>query len=408
MRILFVTSHFPYPLNDGSKIRDYLLIRELSSLCAVFLVSFIESEQENDYRYHLESCCAGIETILRKRPRQVPAAIRYASNLLSDWPFTVQDFWDKGFAARLRELCEQWQIDVVQLQKLQMVSYRNHLPFSVPCVLDHHNVDSILWHRYSESVRNPLAKLFLQMQFKKAYRLERNLCKLFDCVLAVSEHDRQVLAEMSGSCIETAPIGVDLAYFSPLEYSISDRRADDAFTLVFTGSMSWYPNRHAAISFAREVFPRVRRALPSARFYIVGRDPTADVQRLESEILGVFVTGSVPDVRPYLAKADVVVAPINVGSGTKVKVLEAMAMGKPVVASPEAAEGVSARHGVEICVAGSADQFVSAILDLSEPQRREAMGMAARRFVEVHHNPRIVAEQLYERYEMLVAKTGRA
>jgi polysaccharide biosynthesis protein PslH len=405
MRILFVTPYFPVPANDGSKIRDYFLIRELSRLCDVYLLSFVESESEDANRAAMLHWCQAIETVRRRSANDFPRSVRFIRNVFSPWPFAVQDFWNPKLAARLALLCREWQIDVVQLQKLQMVLYRRSVPSQVICTLDHHNVDSILWRRYLEATLNPLAKSYLWLQWYKTRSLESNLGQWFEQIFTVSEFDASALRELAGPHFTAVPIGIDLDTPADSLPDAAYPKDAQAFDVVYSGSMGWYPNQDAVMYFAREVFPHVRAALPGARFLVVGRDPPASIRRLATTIPGVIVTGSVPDVRPFLAGASVVVAPTRIGSGTKVKVLEAMAMGKAVVATPEASEGLTAVPGTEILVAASAAQFCDCILDLARnPLRRASIGQAARIYVESKHSAPDIARQLHSIYVGMLAE----
>ncbi|NQU75145.1 MAG: TIGR03087 family PEP-CTERM/XrtA system glycosyltransferase, partial [Planctomycetes bacterium] len=242
-------------------------------------------------------------------------------------------------------------------------------------IMDLVDVDSAKWAGYAQSARPPKNWLY-RMEADRVRRLERRAVHTCEAVLVVSEAE---ISAMEGPCekIHAVGNGVDLDFFAP-----ADPPADDRPSLVFTGTMDYRPNAEGVCWFVKQVWPVLRKQLPTATFTIVGRDPTVAVRRL-ANVPGVYITGTVADVRPYLAAASVAVAPLLIARGIQNKVLEAMAIGRAVVASPAALEGLDVRPGSDVLAAETPQQWQQCLTQLlTDAARRKALGLAARQLVE--------------------------
>jgi glycosyltransferase involved in cell wall biosynthesis len=253
-----------------------------------------------------------------------------------------------------------------------------NVPFGgrVPVVLFEHNVEYLIWRRLSALEHNPLKKALFEIEWRKVRAKEAQLCRRANLTIAVSEEDRQRLSDMApGAKTGAISTGVDTSYFSPAGQPEIPGR------LVFSGSMDWHPNEDAVIYFGEEILPKIRAHVPDASFVIVGRNPT---QRLReaADRLGMIVTGTVDDVRPYLDEASVYVVPLRAGSGTRMKIFEALGMAKPVVSTTVGAEGLALTHEREFLAADTPQDFSDAVVHLlHNDTRRKALGQCGRALV---------------------------
>jgi glycosyltransferase involved in cell wall biosynthesis len=258
-----------------------------------------------------------------------------------------------------------------------------------PAALFTHNVEAQIWERHCKVARNPLWKLASYLEYKALARAEAKYVRLASRVLTVSEQDRAFFSRYTDpSRITAIPTGVDTEYFKPRP------EAETPGAIVFTGSMDWMPNEDGVLWFAAEVMPLIRREAPEAEFRVVGRNPSAAVRSLERSDSGIHVTGRVEDIRPYLERAAVYAVPIRSGSGTRLKIFEAMAAGKAIVSTQIGAEGLPVRHGVDILLADSPNEFAARVVALlKDRSERGRMGEAARALVEQNYGwGRVAAE----------------
>jgi polysaccharide biosynthesis protein PslH len=242
----------------------------------------------------------------------------------------------------------------------------------MPCMLFQHNVESALWKRMANTETHPLKKMSYKLEAARMFRYERETLSRFHHIVAVSENDRQQMLEMDPSCeITVVPTGVDIEKFQAAPPSTANPPK-----VIFTGSMDWEPNVDAVDYFCAQVWPRILAEFPDAIFQIVGRNPFAKVRSLASK--SVMVTGTVPSVTDYLRDATIVVVPLRIGGGTRLKIYEAMAMGKALVSTSIGAEGLTFQNGRDLLLADDANAFAEAIvLLLRDTQARRRFEIAA-------------------------------
>jgi sugar transferase (PEP-CTERM/EpsH1 system associated) len=378
--LLFLSHRIPYPPDKGDKIRAWHVLRYLAGTHRIHLGCFVDDPYDRVHVDALAEHCADLacfdldprrqrlKSLLMARPRQ---------------PLSVGYFRDSRLQRWVTGKLTSGTIDAVYVFSSAMASYVMDAR-GIKRILDMVDVDSAKWSVYAETARFPARQVWAR-EGRTLLTFERRVASQFDFSLFVSEHERQLFVERAP---ETAGRtgwvcnGVDLQHFSPTHKFASPFGGEGA-NLVFTGRMDYRPNIDAVRWFAREVLPLLRRHNSGLRFWIVGAAPTREVLSL-GELPGVRVTGRVPDTRPYLAAADVVVAPLRIARGIQNKLLEAMAMARPVVATPEALSGVQARPGRDILLATGIDQTVRSIVDLLQG-RHPVMGAAARRAVEAVH-----------------------
>jgi glycosyltransferase involved in cell wall biosynthesis len=263
-----------------------------------------------------------------------------------------------------------------------------NVPFggAIPVVLFEHNVEHEIWKRLHDTERRSWRRVLLALEWRKVRRCEARACAEASLTLSVSEVDRRCLAAAAdGARIEAIPTGVDTQFFRPRP------AAERPGHLAFSGSMDWYPNEDGILDFLERAWPRIRERAPHATLTVVGRNPRKHLRRAAAAAGGVTVTGTVDDIRPFVARAALYVAPLRVGGGTRLKLFEALAMGKAVVATRVAAEGLPMVPGLHYIAADSPADFAAGVLELlADPSRREALGAAGRRLVEERYSwPRV-------------------
>jgi glycosyltransferase involved in cell wall biosynthesis len=266
-----------------------------------------------------------------------------------------------------------------------------------PVVLFEHNVEHLIWQRLARIEKRPWRRALLEVEWRKVRRAEGQACRRVRLTLAVSGEDRQRLAEMApGARVAAIPTGVDLEYFHP------NGTAERAASLVFVGSMDWYPNEDGILHFLEAVLPRVRREAPGASLTVVGRNPSTRV-RAAAALSGAEVTGTVDDVRPYVDRAAVFVVPLRVGGGTRLKIFEALAQAKPVVSTRVGAEGLPLVPGRHFVQADDPEDFARAVVALlRDPARRAALGAAGRQLVAERFSWAQVAHEFEQRLQGVI------
>lgn len=375
MRILWVKAGQLLPVDTGGKIRTYNILKELSRLHEVTLLSYYGGSRDDAYESALREEFPRAEALAGCWPVSLPGeGLKYARWLPTSLPFAVGKFTSRRVGEAIASGCREGRFDVALCDFLApSANFPDSLP--VRTALFQHNVESDLWTRQAACERHPLKRLVYRLEARRMTAYEAAAVRRFDQVIAVSAHDRERMSRwVDPARISVAPTGVDLARFG----EGAPDPATAAPLVVFVGSMDWEPNEDGVLWFHRDAWPRVREAVPAATLRIVGRRPPASIARLASE--GVEVTGTVPSVVEHLHAAAVVVVPLRVGGGTRLKIYEAMAASRPVVATTIGAEGLDYRDGEDILIEDAPERFADAVIGLlREPARRAAMGQAAKR-----------------------------
>lgn len=372
--LLYLTHRLPYPPNKGDKIRSFHLLSHLSRHYRVHLGTFVDDEDDWRHVDTTQSFC-GESYFARLNPSA--ARLRSLSGLLTGQALTLPYYRNPGLQHWVNDLLANHPVKRVLVFSSAMAQYVRQAD-GMRRVIDFVDVDSDKWNQYAESKRWPLSWLY-RREGKLLRRYEREVAKEFDASLFVSREEAELFKQFAPESANKTGYfgnGVDTDYFSP-EREYPNPYPEGEHPLVFTGAMDYWPNVDAVRWFAQEIFPAVHAALPRTRFCIVGSRPTAVVREL-ARLPGVTVTGTVADIRPYLAHARLAVAPLRMARGLQNKVLEAMAMAKTVVASPQAAEGIQAVQGHELHVATNARGFGRKILTLLAETTCDQMGKAAR------------------------------
>ncbi len=379
--ILFLAHRQPFPPNRGDSIRSWNILKALAKLAPVHLVSFGDEAPET--RQALEQVCSSVHLIAHQRNK----TSAMVAALLSGRPASVELFRSTAFAQAVDSVRGAHHIAAIYAFSGQMGQYVNAPPSAVRFIMDFTDVDSEKFASYGRAAGG-ISGLANRFEARRLRAFEAQVAKRADINLFVSEAEEQLFRRVTGNDnipLGTLENGVDLERFRP-DQAVGGDIDRDPPLIVFTGQMDYPPNVDAVSFFARDVMPLVRERQADARFAIVGRAPTQDVRQL-AELPGVTVTGEVPDTRPWLSAARVVVAPLRIARGIQNKVLEAMACGKAVVVTPEAAEGIDACHGKELLIAGSAAAQADAVISLMhDPARRGRMEIAAHTAMEARYS----------------------
>jgi sugar transferase (PEP-CTERM/EpsH1 system associated) len=376
VNILFVCHRFPFPPRRGGKIRPFNVIRHLSRDHRVTVASLARSREEAEEGRGIGAHCAGFEMALVSPAMQMA---RMVASLPTSTPSSMGFFRSASLAARIRRLLAAERFDLIFVHCSSVAQYVAHVD-SIPKILDFGDMDSQKWLDYARHKPFPLSAGYW-LEGAKLERAERRLAPMFDVCTATTRAEWETLNSYdTGVDTDWFPNGVDAEYFAPASETY------DPGAISFVGRMDYYPNQECMFDFCANVLPLVRACVPHATLTIVGANPPASVLKL-GQISGVTVTGSVGDVRPYVRQSAVMVAPLNIARGTQNKILEAMALGVPVVTSRIAAGGVDAHDEKHFLVATSHEgQADAGVRLLSKPGERQRLAAAGRARMISHHS----------------------
>lgn len=380
-KILYLVHRLPYPPNKGDKLRSYHLLKHLAASHQVWLGSFVDDAADWGHVPVLRESCQDLFVAGLNPLRARLASLR---GLATGEALSLPYYRHRGMSAWISRMAREQAFDAIVVFSSTMaqyaLQYRRESRRDVPLLVDFVDVDSAKWADYARSHRWPLGWLYAR-EGRQLLDYERQVAAQARCSFFVTEGEKALFLRLSASPADVQALGngVDSGYFAPLPQQANPYAAD-VLPLVFTGAMDYWPNVDAVQWFATEVLPGLRRRWPQLHFYIVGRSPTPAVRALAGE--GVTVTGTVDDVRPYLQHAAAVVAPLRLARGVQNKILEAMAVGRPVVAARSCVEALGADGvlpGQDLLAADTAqdyEELVHALL--SAPARAQAMGQQAR------------------------------
>ncbi|WP_046113034.1 TIGR03087 family PEP-CTERM/XrtA system glycosyltransferase [Aquincola tertiaricarbonis] len=375
--LLYLVHRLPYPPNKGDKVRSYHVLKHLLAGHRVFLGTFVDDPDDQQHVPTLQALCADLCAVPLN---PTTAKLRSLAALADDQSLTLRYYRNTRLDAWVREVCRREAIDAVIVFSSSMAPYTRHAA-GVPVLVDLVDVDSAKWTEYALSRPWPLSWLY-RREGERLLAYEREIAATAHSTFLVTEKEADLFRRLAPECaarVHAAGNGVNADFFSPDGQWASPYAAGE-LPVVFTGAMDYWPNVDAVVWFATEALPALRQRWPALRFHIVGRSPTPAVQALAGE--GVSVSGTVPDVRPYLQHALAVVAPLRLARGVQNKVLEAMAMARPVVCAASCAEAIAARHDQDLLAAEQAADYVAQLTRLLEaPTLARQLGEAGRRFV---------------------------
>jgi polysaccharide biosynthesis protein PslH len=402
MRVLQFAPRVCWPLDTGAKLRNYHLARVLAQRTRVSLLAFTDHQQS---AANLERVYEQVITVKRDSAYTFTKMVRGA---LGQTPLPVLNYTTASMKRALAQLLGEQDFDVIQVESIHLMSYLATIreagirearkrPLAV---CDWHNIESELMRRYSEREPSAPRRAYARRTARLMSEFEARALREFDAHIVVSPRDAERLRQLNPEArVFLIENGVDTAFYS-------DRGAEDesrARRIVFVGSMDYHANVDGAVNFARQVWPRLRDRLPELIFTIVGKDPAPEVREL-AQLSGIEVTGTVDDVRPFYREAIAAVVPLNVGGGSRLKILEAMAAGVPVVSTTLGAEGLEVLHDQNILIADTNEQLCEAIITVVENQaRRKHLSDAGRAMVSSRYDWSSLGASLFRAYERLLA-----
>ncbi|MDR7271166.1 sugar transferase (PEP-CTERM/EpsH1 system associated) [Pelomonas saccharophila] len=377
MKILYLVHRLPYPPNKGDKVRSYHLLKHLAARHEVHLGTFLDDPDDEQHLTRVQALCRSLH-VARLSPRS--AKLLSLRGLLSGEALSLPYYRDAGLQAWVDETAARVGFDAVVVFSGVMAQYTQGLK-GVKTLVDFVDVDSAKWRDYAPEHAWPMSWLY-RREFAKLLGFEQRVADAAACSFFVTDNEVALFRELSpGRELRLAALGngVDADFFTPDAGRASPFAADE-LPLVFTGAMDYWPNVDAVTWFASDILPALRERFPALRFHIVGRAPAPAVQALSGA--AVNVTGTVPDVRPYLQHAAAVVAPLRLARGIQNKVLEAMAMARPVVAAGTCVRAITADAQAGLQPAETESHYVERLSALlADREAADAAGRTARDFV---------------------------
>ncbi|MFT3929931.1 MAG: glycosyltransferase [Spongiibacteraceae bacterium] len=409
MKILWLSHLIPYPPKGGVLQRSYNMVRELSRYHEVDLLAFNQVNLIQPLFESLEAGVAEADSVLKGICRRhqffdVPVdshkAQKYWVALLGVFgrPYNLRWLESDAYAAAVKEWTSQTQYDIVHFDTISLLPYLDSMVRPAATVLDHHNIESHMLLRRAENEPSWLKRMYYGREGRLVEAFEKRYCPQFSLNITCSDIDTERLREISPqSKVMTIPNGVDLGYFVPQGLEKQPQK------LVFVGTLNWYPNIEAVLYIAKELWPRLKQKFPDICIDIIGANPPAEIKEIAKADKSFRVLGFVDDIRPYIESAAVYLCPIRDGGGTKLKVLDAMALGAPMVAHPIACEGIAVADREDVLFAESTDDFIARVSELLESETlRKHLSTNARAVIEKNYGYEAIGKQLSSAYERCV------
>jgi glycosyltransferase involved in cell wall biosynthesis len=402
MRVLLLTQVLPFPPDSGPKVKTYHLLQHLAQHHEVTLVSLVRSQEEAARAAALRGLCAEVHTVLLRRSRSRDAYHLALSTLAGD-SFLMRRDDSAELRALLAQLTRRTRFDIVHADQLNMAQFAVELPAGARVIDQHNAVWTIVQRMAAQS--GYAKRVGLELEARRLRRYEARICARFDGMLAVSEPDLAFLrlaADEAGVTLPptaVVPIAVDARGVPPVN------REAEPTNILSMATMFWPPNVDGVLWFAREVYPLVRRAVPGASFTVAGARPPASVRRLAEEEPSIAVTGYVDDPRPHLERAAALIVPVRAGGGMRVKILEALARGLPIVSTTIGYEGIDLTPGEHLLAGDTPERFAAALIRLlGDPALGRRLAAAGRELAERVYDWRVVNPQVDALYEAALAR----
>lgn len=375
MRILWLKTELLHPIDKGGKIRTYQTLKHLKARHHVTYLCLDDGSAAPDADVRAAEYCHELVRVPFAAPPRGSVAFwaDLARNMVSRLPYAVAKYRSAAMREAIGRAVRERAIDLVVCDFL-FPSINLDDGLGVPTVLFQHNVEAAIWERHAAAAAHPVKRRYMAEQWRRMVAWELRECRRVDHVVAVSDDDARAFGARYGvTSVSAVPTGVDTTYFRP-----SGQGGRAGGRIVFTGSMDWLPNEDGVAWFAAEILPRVAAVHAEARFVIVGRNPSPAVRALADRDPRIEVTGTVPDVRPYLETSDVFVVPLRIGGGTRLKIYEAMGMECAIVSTTIGAEGLPVRDGDELLVGDEPEAFARQCLRvMDDPELRARLGASA-------------------------------
>lgn len=391
MRVLFVAGACPYPPDSGGTVRTYNLLRQLLARHEITLIAPSRPGVDIDAAFgHRLNRAISV-------PSPNRSLMHMLTFVLSPLPYIVRAHANPAMNRAVADALARDHFDILHCDSISVVPA---IPADAPLpkVFNAHNVEALIWERYVSEERRPWMRPVLHSQLAKVAAYEARLPRGFDRIVTVSEEDREHMARRYGAAnVCVVANGVDLDYYTPLPDPCAP-------TLAFVGSLDWRPNQDAVRWFIESIWPRIRGQAPRASATLIGRRPPGWLADLAARA-GVELRADVPDVRPHLAEASLVIVPLRIGGGSRLKILEAMAAGRCVVSTSIGAEGLAVRAGEHLVIADDPDHFADeCALLLRDPNRRRALARAGRALVEAEYGWDQIATQMEDAWSSVCAQ----
>jgi glycosyltransferase involved in cell wall biosynthesis len=397
MKVLLLTQVLPYPPDSGPKVKTWNVLKYLAERHEVTLVSFARGDQSADVA-QLRRYCAGVHTVQMRRGL-LRDGVAMVGSLLTGQPWMMV----RDVRAEMRRLVDRLvaesSFDVVHADQLNMAQYALRAPEAYR-VLDAHNALWLLYKRLAATMSQGPKRWLLARDWRLLKRYEGGVVRSFDAVMAVTGEDRDALLEATGADREVAviPIAVDTDQVRPVPHG------PEANHILHVGTMYWPPNIDAVTWFIDEIYPLIRRQRPDVVLDVVGSRPPGDLLALGESDTGINITGYVADLEPYLAQAAAFIVPLRAGSGMRVKILNALAQGLPIVSTSVGREGIAVTDGQDILIGDTPADFAAAVLRLLDsPDLRAQLAVNGRRLAESHYDYRRACEPIDEVYSQAIA-----
>lgn len=378
MKVLFLGREVPYPADSGAKMRAWHVLRQLAEKHEVTLVCY--GNADDKLAEELRSTCAAVHGVESTAPaKDIGLHLRMLAGLFHVLPYAVRGRYSQAYQEKVNGLLQGEKFDLVVSDSLYQAVYVPGGSFKT--LLNEHNIESVIIERYRRIEKNPLLKLYASYELGRMKRFEDKVWQRFNRCFVCSEVDKQVVRQRVGSIqVDVIPNGMELPESEP-------KRKEREAHLVYTGLISWRPNEDAVLYFLEAIYPRIKAKVPGVTFSVVGKGPCSQIQDLARKDDSITVTGFVDRVTPYVEEASVFVVPLRIGSGTRLKILEALAMNKAVVSTSVGCEGLEVCDGKDIMITDTPEAFADCVVRLlkDEPQRR-TLGENGRKLVAEKYN----------------------
>jgi glycosyltransferase involved in cell wall biosynthesis len=395
MKILFLSTENPYPPDGGHHLRTFNVLKILASRHQIYFVGFAQDKREFKYIPEIKKFCETVDIYkVSKTGYNKSFFVLACKNLFSKYPLIARRYFIQEARERIEQIFDQYSIDLVHMDMLALGLYKGILK-NTPVILTNHNVESLRIYRWMQIEKNLFIKSFLFYQYLKLRAFEQRICPEFNRCIVVSEYDKIYLKNLCGmDNFVMIPNGVDIRYFKPEDAEVKKDH------LVWVGGMAGPYNSDAVDFFIQKIWSLIKYKVPEATVDFAGGGPTQTLRNKALEDKGVQVLGFVPDIRPIVQRASVFIAPIRIGSGTKIKVLNAMAQAKPVVATTTAAEGIDVTPEENILIADDPGEFAEKIVYLlNHEQIAKEIGIKARELIERKYSWDVISEDIHRTYE---------
>lgn len=369
MKVLVIDEWFPWPLESGKKIRTFNLISRLAKKHEILYMAYAKSPEDDEKMQAVRSHGITVLPVEDKRtPKWTPAFyFSVALNFLSSEPFSTRYHIREEFIREIRLVVERERPDLVHCEWTNLAPFLDAVE-GIPCVISSHNVESDIWKRFGEHGSNIFKRILGRSQAGKIERMERYWYPRAHKCIAVSAQDQKVI-EGYGARVALVDNGVDIGYYDAYAQTAIDDNA-----IIFTASFDTFSNQDGAEYFVRDIFPLIREKMPDMQLWLVGREPSASIRAFSQSDGSIHVTGTVDDVRQYIARSALCIVPLRIGGGSRLKILEAMAMKKAVISTSVGAEGLNVTHGKDILLADEPRLFSEYVIEcLTDPSKRNSI-----------------------------------